>query len=386
MSSSGIVTRSKSKSKSDKCAAPISAMQNAQTTGPLKSDRMSTEESSIASTHKSSISSELKTTSTKSKGSRSSKRSLKSAKVKMAVTLSRLKSQADIHALEMQQCQKRAKYEQEQLAQSCRREEQERQKRAKYEQEQLVQTCSREEQERRFQHQLAELKLNAELNEAIAEASVYEEEAQLEVPSPLPTNPKTVSTLLQYPEPSNVLEHVCAITHSDTNALSNPVAVTHNIDVANQNITVYSKNNVLDWTPFQYGNASRAPDTGVPIMSSIETPRCGSGFSNFSQPFYAEVSNLHPAGQTSKLTKNASNSATVSFSNIPATENDKASRKPFQGPTSNSKEKVKGLSPEFVEIGKPCARAHEPIIIQAPAPSLEPPVFDGLILPRQLKS
>ena len=355
MSSSGVVTRFKSKSKSDKCAAPISVMQSAQTTGPLKSDRMSTEESSIASTHKSSISSELKTTSTKSKGSRSSKRSLKSAKVKMAVTLSRLKSQADIHALEMQQCQERAKYEQEQL----------------------VQTCNREEQEQRFQHQLAELKLNAELNEAIAEASVYEEEAQLEVPSPLPTNPKTVSTLLQYPEPSNVLEHVCAITHSDTNALSNPVAVTHNIDVANQNVSVYSKNNVLDWTPFQYGNASRAPDTGVPIMSSIETPRCGSGFSNFSQPFYAEVSNLHPAGQTSKLTKNASNSATVSFSNIPATENDKASRKPFQGPTSNSKEKVKGLSPEFVEIGKPCARAHEPIIIQAPAPSLEPPVFDG---------
>ena len=91
-------------------------MQSAQITGPLKSDRMSTEESSIASTHKSSISSELKTTSTKSKGSRSSKRSLKSAKVKMAVTLSRLKSQADIHALKMQQCQKRAKYEQEQLA------------------------------------------------------------------------------------------------------------------------------------------------------------------------------------------------------------------------------------------------------------------------------
>ena len=47
-------------------------------------------------------------------------------------------------------------------------------------------------------HQLAQLKLNAELNEAIAEASVYEEEAQLEVLSPLPTNPKTVSTLLQF--------------------------------------------------------------------------------------------------------------------------------------------------------------------------------------------
>ena len=164
------VTRSKSKSKSEKCAAPISVMQSAQTIGPSKSDRMSTEDSSIASTHKSSTSSELKTTSTKSRGSRASK-SLKSAKVKMAVTLSKLKSQADIHALEMQQCQERAKYEQEKLAQTCRREEQERQKRAKYEQERLaqtcrreeqertkyeqellVQTCSREEQERRFQH------------------------------------------------------------------------------------------------------------------------------------------------------------------------------------------------------------------------------------------
>ena len=148
MSNSGGVTRSKSKSKSDKCAAPISVIQSAQTAGPSKSDRMGTEESSIASTHKFSISWELKTASTKSKGSRSSKRSLRSAKVKMAVTLSRLKSQADIHALEMQQCQERAKYEQEQLAQTFRREEQERQKRAKYEQEQLAQTCHREENER----------------------------------------------------------------------------------------------------------------------------------------------------------------------------------------------------------------------------------------------
>ena len=38
---------------------------------------------------------------------------------------------------------------------------------------------------------------------------------------------------------------------------------------------------------------------------------------------------------------------------------------------------MKGLSPEFVEIGKPSARAYEPIIIQDLAPSLEPPVFDG---------
>ena len=269
---------------------------------------MSTEESSIASTHKSSISSELKTTSTESKGSRSSKRSLKSAKVKMAVTLSRLKSQAHTHALEMQQCQERVKYKQEQL----------------------VQTCTREEQERKFQHQLAELKFNAELNEAIAEAFVYEEEAQLEVPSPLPTNSKTVSNLLQYVEQSNVLERVCVITHSDTNALSNPVAVTHNIDVVNRNVSVYSKNNVLDCAPFQYGNASRVPNTGVAIMSTIETPRCGPGFSNFSQPFFAEVSNPHPAGQTAKLPKNASNSVTVSFTNIPATENDKASRNLFK--------------------------------------------------------
>ena len=212
------------------------------------------------------------------------------------------------------------------------------------------------------------MKLNAELNEAIAEASV---------PWPLPTNPKTVSTLLQYPEQSNALERVCVITHSDTNALSNPVAVTHDIDVANRNVSVYSKSNVLDCAPFQYGNSSYAPDTGVAIMSTIETPLCGSGFSNFSQPIYAEVSNPHPAGHTAKLTKNASNSATVSFSNIPATENDKASRKPFQGLASNGKEKVIGLSPEFVEIGKPSARTYEPIIIQAPAPSLEPSVFDG---------
>ena len=97
--------------------------------------------------------------------------------------------------------------------------------------------------------------MNAEFNEAIAQASVYEEEAQLEIPSPLPTNSKTVIALLQYPEHSNAFECVCVTTHNDTNNLFNPVAVTHNIDVATQNVSGYFKSNMLDRAPFQFVSA-----------------------------------------------------------------------------------------------------------------------------------
>ena len=98
--------------------------------------------------------------------------------------------------------------------------------------------------------------MNAEFHETIAQASVYEEEAQLEIPSPLPTNSKTVIALLQYPEHLNAFECVCVTTHNYTNNLFNPVAVIHNIDVATQNVSGYFKSNVLDRAPFQLGSAS----------------------------------------------------------------------------------------------------------------------------------
>ena len=186
-----------------------------------------------------------------------------------------------------------------------------------------------------------------------------------------------LSTLLQYPEQSNAFERVCVITHHDTNNFSNPVAATHNIDVAAQNVSVYSKSNVIDCAPFSMVTRVTHLALGELLCRQLKHHVAAQVFpvflNRFSQSFRTRISLARPRN----LPKNAFNNAVVPFSNIVTANNDTASRKPFQGLSSNSKEKVKSPSPEFVEISKPFARAHESIIIRAPAPSLESLVFDG---------
>ena len=88
-----------------------------------------------------------------SSGSRSSTSSLTSAKSKRAVLMARLQAQAEINALEEQQAKRRFDYEQKLFEQ----------------------TRLREEQKLKFQHQLTEAKLRAQLNETIAQMQAEEE-------------------------------------------------------------------------------------------------------------------------------------------------------------------------------------------------------------------
>ena len=87
-----------------------------------------------------------------SSGSRSSTSSRTSAKSKRAVLMARLQARAEINAVEKQQAKRRFDYEQKLLEQ----------------------TGFREEQKLKFQHQLTEAKLRAQLNETIAQMQAEE--------------------------------------------------------------------------------------------------------------------------------------------------------------------------------------------------------------------
>ena len=113
--------------------------------------------------------------STHSISSHSSTSSRTSAKSKRAVFMARLQAQAEINALEEQQAKRRFDYEQKLLEQ----------------------TRLREEQELKFQHQLTEAKLRAQLNETIAQ--MQEEEGKTD-----PFNNPTFSTQLIADNVSNM--------------------------------------------------------------------------------------------------------------------------------------------------------------------------------------
>ena len=110
-----------------------------------------------------------------SSGSRSSTNSRSSAKSKRVVLMARLQAQAEINALEEQQAKRRFDYEQKLLEQ----------------------TRLREEQELKFQHQLTEAKLRAQLNETIAQMQAEEEKTD-------PFNNPTSSTQLIADNVSNM--------------------------------------------------------------------------------------------------------------------------------------------------------------------------------------
>ena len=110
-----------------------------------------------------------------SSGSRSSTSSRSSAKSKRAMLMARLQAQAEINALEEQQAKRRFDYEQKLLEQ----------------------TRLREEQELKFQHQLTEAKLRAQLNETIAQMQAEEEKTD-------PFNNPTSSTQLIADNVSNM--------------------------------------------------------------------------------------------------------------------------------------------------------------------------------------
>ena len=105
----------------------------------------------------------------------SSTSSRTSAKLKRAVLMARLQAQAEINALEEQQAKRRFDYEQKLLEQ----------------------TRLREEQELKFQHQLTEAKLRAQLHETIAQMQAEEGKTD-------PFNNPTLSTQLIVDNASNM--------------------------------------------------------------------------------------------------------------------------------------------------------------------------------------
>ena len=195
MSLSGVTTRSKAnqiKKDADEAARVVEAEVD------------NTNQSGISTkSNPTSSSSRLTKESRRTNNSTSTKTSLKGTKIKKAILQARIKAQAAIHKIESQQLKNRTKFDREELQrirleeeQRLKLEQQKEEQRLKLEQQKEEQRLIREEQEQKFQQQLHQARLKAELSEAIAEISALEDDDQV-VSSQQQTNENpfiTVST------------------------------------------------------------------------------------------------------------------------------------------------------------------------------------------------